>query len=90
MGPTAEALHLKLYAAGTGGPAKADYAMAKAEGGTWTYALPAGTTGFYTVQATIAGRKMAEVADPYAHAVGVNGLRGAVFNPAIAQPPGWN
>ncbi|MDB5233173.1 MAG: pullulanase [Hymenobacter sp.] len=33
---------------------------------------------------------MAEVADPYAHAVGINGLRGAVFNPAIAQPPGWD
>ena len=87
--PTAEALHLKLYVAGTGGIPTADYAMAKAEGGTWTYALPAGTNGFYTVQATIGGRKMAEVADPYAHAVGLNGLRGAVLNPALAQPPGW-
>ncbi|MBD2767635.1 type I pullulanase [Hymenobacter sp. BT664] len=63
--------------------------MQKAEGGTWTYALPAGTTGFYTVQATIAGRVMAEVADPYTHAVGLNGQRGAVLNPATAQPPGW-
>ena len=87
--PTAEALHLRLYAAGTGGTARADYPMAKAEGGTWTYALPAGTTGFYTVQATIAGKKLAEVADPYAHAVGLNGQRGAVLNPALAQPPGW-
>jgi pullulanase len=41
------------------------------------------------VQATISGKKMAEVADPYAHAVGINGLRGAVFNPSIAQPAGW-
>jgi pullulanase len=88
--PTAEALHLKLYQAGTGGIPTADYAMTKAEGGTWTYALPAGTTGFYTVQATIGGKKMAEVADPYAHAVGINGLRGAVFNPSIAQPAGWS
>jgi pullulanase len=88
--PTAEALHLKLYAASTGGAPVADYAMAKAQQGTWTYALPAGTTGFYAVQATIAGKKMAEVADPYAHAVGLNGLRGAVFNPTIAQPPGWD
>ena len=88
--PTAEALHLRLYAAGTGGPARADLPMQKAEDGTWTYTLPAGTTGFYTVQATIAGRQMAEVADPYAHAVGINGQRGAVFNPAVAQPPGWD
>ncbi|MBD2722413.1 type I pullulanase [Hymenobacter armeniacus] len=87
--PTAEALHLKLYAAGTGGAPTADYAMAKAEDGTWLYALPAGTTGFYTVQATIAGKKMAEVADPYAHAVGLNGQRGAVLNPAAVAPPGW-
>ncbi len=87
--PTAEALHLRLYAAGTGGPARANYRMSRAEGGTWTYALPAGTTGFYTVQATIGGRLRAEVADPYAHAVGLNGQRGAVLNPATAQPPGW-
>ncbi|WP_046244763.1 type I pullulanase [Hymenobacter terrenus] len=87
--PTAVALHLRLYASGTGGTARASYLMKKAEGGTWTYTLPAGTTGFYTVQATIGGKKMAEVADPYAHAVGINGQRGAVLNPATAQPPGW-
>ena len=87
--PVAEALHLRLYAAGTGGAATATYAMTKAEGGTWTYALPAGTAGFYTVQANIAGKILAEVADPYAHAVGINGQRGAVLNPALAQPPGW-
>ncbi|OGX84611.1 type I pullulanase [Hymenobacter glacialis] len=87
--PTAEALRLRLYAGGTGGPARAEYPMTKAEGGTWTYALPAGTTGFYTVQATIAGKQMAEVADPYAHAVGRNGQRGAVLNPALVAPPGW-
>ena len=85
--PTAEALHLRLYAAGTGGAPVAEHLMRKAEGGTWTYALPAGTAGFYTVQATIGGRKMAEVADPYAHAVGLNGQRGAVLNPALVQPP---
>ena len=87
--PVAEALHLRLYAAGTGGAATATYAMTKAEGGTWTYTLPTGTAGFYTVQATIAGKILAEVADPYAHAVGINGQRGAVLNPALAQPPGW-
>ncbi|WP_426061621.1 type I pullulanase [Hymenobacter sp. B1770] len=87
--PTAEALHLRLYASGTGGTPKEEYAMTKAEGGTWTHALPAGSTGFYTVQATIKGTKMAEVADPYVHALGVNGQRGAVLNPAAVQPPGW-
>ncbi|MCC3153133.1 type I pullulanase [Hymenobacter sp. BT770] len=87
--PTAEALHLRLYAAGTGGAPLAEHLMRKAEGGTWTCTLPAGTIGFYSVQATIKGKAMAEVADPYAHAVGLNGQRGAVLNPATAQPPGW-
>ena len=87
--PTAQALTLRLYTAGAGGPAQAAHAMRRAEGGTWTYSLPSGTTGFYTVQATIGGVKKAEVADPYAHAVGVNGQRGAVLNPALAQPPSW-
>src|SRR5688572_7583376 len=58
--PTAEALQLRLYAAGTGGAPLAELPMRKAEAGTWTYTLPAGTTGFYTVQATIKGKKMAE------------------------------
>ncbi len=87
--PTAEALTLRLYAVGTGGTATAQYSMQQADGGTWTYALPTGTTGFYTVQATIGGRARAEVADPYAHAVGLNGQRGALLDPATASPPGW-
>ena len=87
--PTAERLDLRLYATGTGGQPTATHAMTRAESGTWTFALPAGATGFYTVQATIAGQTLAEVADPYAHAVGLNGVRGAVLNPALAQPPGW-
>jgi pullulanase len=87
--PTAEKLTLRLYAAGAGGTATATHTMQKAEGGTWTYSLPAGTKGFYTVQATIAGKSMAEVADPYVHAVGVNGHRGALLDPATAVPTGW-
>ena len=87
--PTADALTLRLYAAGTGGIPTATHAMQKAEGGTWTYALPAAAKGFYTVQATIGGKKMAEVADPYVHAVGVNGHRGALLDPATAAPAKW-
>ena len=87
--PTAEALRLRLYAAGAGGAATATHAMQRGPSGTWTLALPAGTTGFYTVQATIGGREMAAVADPYVRAVGVNGHRGAWLDPATAAPAGW-
>jgi len=88
--PTAEALRLRLYAAGAGGAATATHALARGAGGTWVISLPAGTTGFYTVQATIGGRDMAEVADPYVRAVGVNGRRGAWLDPATAAPAGWD
>ena len=87
--PTAEALRLRLYVAGAGGAATATHQLARSTSGTWTLTLPAGTTGFYTVQATIGGKAMAEVADPYARAVGVNGRRGAWLNPSLASPAGW-
>jgi pullulanase len=88
--PTAEALQLKLYAEGMGGEPMASYAMQKSAGGTWVQQLPARPPGrFYVVQATIAGQQMAEVPDPYVHAVGINGLRGALLDPATASPAGW-
>ncbi|MBC6608466.1 type I pullulanase [Hymenobacter sp. BT188] len=88
--PTAEALHLKLYTNGIGGESVADFAMRKAESGTWTFTLPAQPAGrFYVVQATIGGQKMAEVPDPYVHAVGLNGQRGVLLDPASVNPMGW-
>ena len=87
--PTAEALRLRLYAAGAGGPALATHPLRRGPGGSWSLTLPAGTRGFYTVQATIAGQARAEVPDPYARAVGVNGQRGAWLDPATAAPPRW-
>jgi pullulanase len=87
--PTAEALRLRLYAAGAGGAATATHELARSINGTWTLALPAGTAGLYTVQATIRGKAMAEVCEPYARAVGVNGRRAAWLDPATAAPPGW-
>jgi pullulanase len=87
--PTAEALRLRLYAAGTGGPATATHELARSASGTWTLALPAGTTGFYTVQATIGGQARAEVCEPYARAMGVNGRRAAWLDPTTAAPTGW-
>ncbi len=87
--PTAEALRLRLYAAGEGGTPTATHELTRSTAGTWTLALPAGTTGFYTVQATIKARAMAEVCEPYARAVGVNGHRAAWLDPATAAPDGW-
>ncbi|MCA8833226.1 type I pullulanase [Hymenobacter pini] len=89
--PTAEKLLLKLYENGTGGVPVAEYPMQKSGGGTWVYTLPAQPAGkFYVVQATIKGQAMAEVPDSYVHAVGLNGQRGALLDPATINPPGWD
>lgn len=88
--PTAEEMRLNLYAAGAGGAPTAVREMQPGLAGIWLATLPAGTTGFYTVQALIAGELRAEVPDPYARAVGVNGRRGAWLDPATAYPPGWD
>ena len=87
--PTASALRLHLYAAGSGGAPRATQALARSTSGTWVLRLPPGTSGFYTVQATIGGREMAEVCEPYARAVGVNGRRAAWLDPSQAAPAGW-
>ncbi|MBX0291635.1 type I pullulanase [Hymenobacter sp. HSC-4F20] len=88
--PTAEKLQLKLYAEGTGGAPVAEYPMQKSTGGTWVYTLPSQPAGrFYVVQATIKGRQMTEVPDPYVHAVGLNGQRGALLDPAAVNPTDW-
>ena len=88
--PTAEALTLRRYAEGSGdGPPLETLPLQRAKQGTWTLTLPVGTAGFYTVQATIGGQARAEVPDPYARAVGLNGRRAAWLNPATAAPPRW-
>ena len=71
--PTAQAVYVRLYRAGIGGVATAKHSMHRGQQGTWTLSLPAGTTGYYTVQGVIDGQNHAEVADPYARAVGPNG-----------------
>jgi pullulanase len=87
--PTASSLRLRLYAAGSGGAPRATHALTCGPQGTWLLRLPPGTSGFYTVQATIGGRTMAEVCEPYARAVGVNCRRAAWLDPASAAPAGW-
>lgn len=87
--PTADALTLRIYAQGMGGAARETHEMKKAEGGTWVLELSAMTQGFYSVQATIKGEKKAEVAEPYAHAVGLNGRRAAFVDPSFVSPPDW-
>jgi pullulanase len=88
--PTSSRAELLLYRDGSGGRPFQAVAMERGEGGTWTAALPGDWKGvFYTFRVHVRGRAPAEAVDPYAFAVGVNGLRAMVVDLRDTDPPGW-
>lgn len=88
--PTADALTLNLYSRGLGGDADERIALERGPRGTWSATLRGNLHGiFYTYTATIGGIENAEAVDPYASAVGANGLRGMVVDLSATNPAGW-
>lgn len=88
--PVAQQVQLLLYKEGEGGDPIATYEMVKAAGGALSLNIPGDLKGrFYTFRAKINGTWMAEVPDPYAKAVGVNGKRAMVIDLKDTNPPGW-
>ncbi|HPJ78677.1 MAG: type I pullulanase [Prolixibacteraceae bacterium] len=87
--PTARTVDLRLYTAGKGGKPLRIIAMERAEGGTWLHEEPADLQGLYYTFRVHDGEWLHEVPDPYARAVGVNGLRGMVIDLAATNPQGW-
>ncbi len=89
--PVADSARILLYEKGTGGTALQVFSLKKSEGGTWVQTLPGDWKGkFYVFQVRNQGKWSAEVPDPYAKAVGVNGKRAQVFDPAETNPTGWS
>jgi pullulanase len=87
--PTARMVELRLYRTGKGGRPVKVVQMEKGTNGTWIHEEQGDLNGlFYTFQVND-GEWLHEVADPYAKAVGINGLRGMVFDPAGTNPVGW-
>lgn len=89
--PPAEAVRLHFYESGKGGSPLQTISMEPDVAGTWvtTQSRTAIEGQYYTFQVQIAGEWLAEKADPYAKAVGVNGLRAQVIDLAVTDPPGW-
>ncbi len=88
--PLAEGVTWRLYRADLGGDAVETVALRRSAEGTWTGTLPGNWDGwYYTVQAHFADGTRAEVPDPQARAVGRNGRRGMIFDPAATDPDGW-
>ncbi len=65
--------------------------MEKSGDGVWTTSTDGDRKGqFYTFQVETEAGVSKEVPDPYAKAVGVNGLRGMVVDLAQTNPAGWD
>ncbi|HMQ48749.1 MAG TPA: type I pullulanase [Saprospiraceae bacterium] len=88
--PSASSLLLHLYESPVGGTPLESIAMKPSEQGTWLAEVKKDLLGkYYSFQATIEGQQMAEVVDPYAKAVGTNGLRGHIIAMEATHPKSW-
>ena len=89
--PTAQSVMLNLFDSGHEGEAKQTITMNKDLGfGVWSVSLDGDfDKTYYTYTVTVNG-VVNEAVDPYARAVGVNGLRGMVIDLAKTNPQGWN
>lgn len=88
--PPASKAELLIYQTGTDGPSGVAHSMTKGKNGVWTTILNSDQKGrFYTFRIQVNGKWSAEVPDPYAKAVGVNGKRAFVTDLIETNPPGW-
>ena len=87
--PTASKVVLNLFREGLGDNQLDSLDMNPAENGTWVYKMPGDQNGiYYTYNVTVNGETN-EVVDPYAKAVGANGLRGMVLDLHDTDPRGF-
>ena len=89
--PPAEAVRLLLYAEGEGGAPLEIHEMHPDTLGVWKVAVKGNLKRrFYAFQARHAGKWSMEVPDPYARAVGVNGMRAMVLDMKETDPENWD
>lgn len=89
--PPAEAVRVRLYGSALGGDPAEEVACTKGASGVWAAVLKGDRKNqYYTVSARIAGQWNGEYPDPWARAVGTNGLRGQIIDLRETNPPGWD
>jgi pullulanase len=88
--PAAQAVKLRLYSNGSTGKAIQTIDLQKKDNGVWEANLAGNQKGkYYTVQVQHGGKWLAETADAYAKAVGLNGKRGMILDLTETNPTGW-
>lgn len=88
--PTAVAVEIHIYKNGVGGTPIESHQLHREEAGVWALTVQKDLKGFfYTFQVETKAGKLEETPGIYAHAVGVNGKRGAILDLAATHPEGW-
>jgi pullulanase len=87
--PSATNVSLNLYAAGSGGSPTKNVPMVKSDQGVWVVEQSGDLHGVYFTYLVDVLGSVNEAVDPYARAVGVNGLRGMVVDLDQTDPQGW-
>lgn len=87
--PTAQTVELRLFKDGSKGEEFHKTNLQKSVNGTWTTVLNGDFAGkYYTIRVND-GDWLHEVPDAYARCVGVNGMRGMIYNSNATNPEGW-
>jgi len=87
--PTAQMVELRLYKDGEKGEAFHKTNLQKSVKGTWSTVLNGDYEGKYYTFRVNDGEWLDEVPGIYARCVGVNGLRGQIYNPNTTNPEDW-
>ncbi len=89
--PMAEAVKLKIYKTSLGDDLIEEHDCKKVEDGVWLIELSGDYKNkYYTFQAKFDGKWNNENPDPYAKAVGINGIRGMIVDLGETNPEGWS
>lgn len=90
--PEAESVRLHLYETGHNNDRITSIALERKRGGVWSTELDRKDTfeKYYTYQIKWQGQWLEEKPDPYAVAVGANGLRSMVLDLDQTDPEGWS
>jgi len=88
--PAASQVRVNLYKDGRGGVAYQEIQLKKEDRGFWKIQILSDLRGaFYTFQILYKGNWLDETPGILAHAVGVNGHRGAILDLKQTNPQGW-
>lgn len=88
--PTAKLVEFRLYKDGKTGEDFHKTQLQASGNGTWSTVLTGDYEGKFYAFRINDGEWLNEVPDIYARCVGVNGIRGMIYNPAKTNPENWD